>query len=358
MSAQLLTTLRDRKVKSVSVRSPLTCSQPKGICSKCYGVGERGEGLALGENVGSISAQALSEPLTQMTLRTFHSGGLSGSRTAITGYDKIDKLLKLHQVSAGKATLSTKTGVLTKKERAAGGVGANVWIDDTKHYVPPGARLQFKIGAKVKKGDKLTDGLVQPQELADLKGILSAQEYIVDEVQKSYGEQGVNLKRRAIETIVRSTGNVTRILDPGDSNFIAHDIVPFTVAEDFNNKIVGKMGVRSAIGKVLREDIGSLKNGTRIDEDVAKALMGMGRSKVTVSPKPINHKAFLTGVTNVPLLSDDWMAQLGYQHLESAIVTGAERGRKTDIHSYHPVPAFAYGAEFGDPSSGAVEGKY
>ncbi|KKL64751.1 hypothetical protein LCGC14_2161810, partial [marine sediment metagenome] len=114
----------------------------------------------------------------------------------------------------------------------------------------------------------------------------------------------------------------------------------------------------SAIGKVLREDIGSLRGGTRIDEDVAKALQGMGRARVRVSPRPITHKPFLTGVTNIPLLSDDWMAQLGYQHLEAAIVRGAERGRKTDIHSYHPVPAFAYGAEFGDPSLGAREGKY
>jgi hypothetical protein len=245
-----------------------------------------------------------------------------------------------------------------KKERAAGGVGANLWIDGEKHYVPSGARLEVKIGTKVKKGDKLTDGLIFPQELANLKGMLPAQEYIVDEVQKSYREEGVPLKRRAIETVVRATGNITRVMDPGDSDFLPADMVPFTVAEDFNKRVLGKMAIKNAVGKVLREDVGSLRDGTMIDEDIAKALQGMGKTSVSVSPRPITHRPVLTAVTTIPLMSDDWMAQLGYQHLERSIVKGAERGKKTDIHSYHPIPAFAYGAEFGDPTLGAIQGKY
>lgn len=358
VTSSLLSTLRDRGVKEIGIRSPITCSQPKGLCAKCYGLDDEGNEPVIGENVGAISATALSEPLTQMTLRTFHSGGLSGSRTAISGYDKVDKLLKLHQVRAGKAVLAQKGGTIEKKERAPGGVGVNLWIGGDKHYVPAGARLEYKVGATVKKGDKLTDGLIQPQELAELKGMIPAQEYIVDEVQKSYLAEGVNLKRRAVETVVRSFGNVSRVIDPGDSLMIPHDIMPYTMAEDFNNKSLGSLSLKKALGKVLREDVGELKQGTKIDDAVAKALRGLGRTEVKVSPSPIIHKPVLTGITRIPLMSDDWMAQMGYQELEDSIVTGARKGSKSNLHSYHPVPAFAYGAEFGDEFLGAKDGKY
>jgi DNA-directed RNA polymerase subunit beta' len=350
----LLNLLRERKVKEVEVRSPLTCISPKGTCARCYGLHENGQLPPIGENVGAISGQALSEPLTQMTLRTFHSGGASGSRGVITGYDKIDKMLKMPEIVPGKATLAKVDGTVDKIEPAPGGIGHHIWIGGQKHAVPkdlfdPG---KIRVGSQVSKGDAISLGIIKPQELQQLKGMLPALGYVTDQIQSAYKEQGVDLKRRAIETVLRSVGNTTRILDPGDSHFLPGDVAPFTVVEHFNRQTLGKKAIKDAVGKVLHEEVAHLKPGTHLTEEAVKALERLGKHEVLVGPKPIAHQPFLKGIEQIPLLRDDWMAQLGYERLKSAIVQGAARSAESDLHGYSPIPAFAYGAEFGQASEG------
>jgi len=344
----LMNIFRERKVKEVEVRSPLTCHAPKGTCSKCYGLYENGQLPPLGENVGVISGQAMSEPLTQMTLRTFHSGGASGSRGIISGYDKIDKLLKMPKVIPSKATLSEHDGKVEKIDKAAGNVGENIWIGGKKHYIPKDlVDPRVRVGSKIAKGDAISLGLIKPQELQRLKGMLPAQNYITDQIQQSYKEQDISLKRRAIETVIRSVTNTTKVIDPGDSAFIHGDIAPYTVVEDFNRKLTGKKPVNDAVGMVLKEDVGHFKHGTLISDQVAKAIIGLGKHEVKVGNKPIIHEPFLTGVGQIPFMRNDWMSHLGYQRLEEGILQGVAKGAESDIHDYSPIPAFAYGAEFG-----------
>jgi hypothetical protein len=347
VTSHLLNLLRERKVDKVAVRSPLTCAAPKGTCARCYGVHEDGQLPPMGENVGAIAGQALSEPLTQMTLRTFHGGGASGSRGVITGYERIDKLLKMPRVLAGKATLAETSGQVEKIEPAAGGVGHNVWIEGRKHFVPNQLfdATRLRVGTRVDKGDAISAGIIKPQELQRLKGMLPALGYIADQIQDAYKDQRVDLKRRAIETVLRSVGNTTRIIDPGDSDFLPGDMAPHTVVEALNRRTLGKAVVKDAVGKVLREEVAHLAPGTPITEDIVKALERHGKHEVVVGPRPIAHEPELHGITRIPLLRSDWMAQLGYNHLRRAIVQGAGAGKESDLHDYSPIPAFAYGAE-------------
>lgn len=356
VTPSLFNTMRDSKVGQVEVRSPLTCSLPKGLCAKCYGLNENGVEAGIGDNVGANSGQAISEPLTQMVLRTFHMGGLAGSRGIFSDYEKVDKLLKMPKIKEGKAILAPISGRVEKIKQAPGKTGREVFIGKRRDplFIPEELwdSSKVRVGSEIKKGDALSDGMIQPDELADLKGLLPAQLYVADELQKAYNNQGVSLLRRPIETVLRSAGNTTKVLDPGESDFLPGDVAPWTVVEDFNNKPVGKRPVAQSIGRTVQEDIPGVKRGTVIDEKVQGILKNLGKSEVEVGPAPIRHKPFLKGIQQIPALRKDWMAQLGYQRLSEAITHGAATAGETDIHDYSPIPAFAYGAEFGQAENG------
>ncbi len=354
VTSSLLNTLRDRKVATVKVRSPLTSRAAKGIYAKDYGLTENGQLPTIGTNVGAIAGQSLSEPLTQMTLRTFHSGGVSGTRGAISGYEKIDKLFKMHQIKQGKATLARHDGKVTNVEDLAGGKNVYIGDDDTPHFIEKNLWKDggIKVGSRVEKGDILSDGIVQPQELVKLKGMLAAQNYIVDQIHGAYHEQGVPIKRKIVETVVRSVGNTTKILDPADSSYLPGDVAPWTEVEAYNNSKHGDVAVDDSLGHRLLEDIPGTQKGAAITDRVKSLLKHMGKQKVTVGPKEISHQPFLAGIERVPILRKDWMAQMGYQNLKDAIIGGAAEAQESDIHGFSPVPAFAYGAEFGEAPGG------
>jgi DNA-directed RNA polymerase subunit beta' len=347
VTGALLNALRDKKIGKLDVRSPLTCKSPKGTCSKCFGLNEHGASPSIGDNVGAVSGQALSEPLTQMTMRTFHTGGISGTRGVVSGYEKIDKLFKMHKIERGKATLSEVNGKVEKVTSRAG--GKDVVIGGKDHFIERDlwdSKL-VRVGGKVKKGDIISKGLVQPKELVKLKGMLEAQDYVSGQIQEAYESQGVPVKRRAVETVIRSIGNTTKITDPGDSDFLYGEVAPWTVVEDYNEKSLGKIPTKDSLGHLLREAIGGLKIGEVITERSKTIIEKEGKSSVEVGPKPIRHKEFLAGIQRVPVLRNDWMAQMGYRDIADALVGGAATLSESDLHGYSPVPAFAYGAEFG-----------
>ena len=343
--------LKTAGVKEVHARSPLTCHAEKGTCAKCYGIDSGGKLPSIGDNIGAIAGQSLTEPLTQMVLRSMHSGGVAGAGMKITGYDKIDKLVRLPKRIAGKATLAELAGVVTSIEDAPAG-GKNVFIDDTKHFVSANNPLKVKKGTIMGPGDPISEGLIHPRELVDLKGMLPAQRYIAGELQAAYADTNVGIKAKNIETVVRTMTDTTTVLDGGDSDFVMGDVVPFTMAEAFNRKSDGKLPVNDAIGKTLFKKTGPFKKGTKVNKAVAKALEGLGEMDIQIGPMPILHKPFVEGIKQLPMLSKDWMAQLGYGHIAKGIKFGASEGWETDIHSYSPVPAFAYGAEFGQGEDG------
>ncbi len=345
ITSNIISKLRLGNVKKIKARSPLTCNLPKGTCAKCYGLDTDGRLHAVGDNIGAIAGQSLTEPLTQMVLRSRHSGGVAGGQQ-LTGYDKIDKLVHMPKIIVGKATLAERTGKITNVEDSPAG-GKNVYIDDVKHFIAPGNSLKTRTGLKVQKGDPLSDGIIHPRDLVRLKGMESAQNYLVDELSNAYKDTGVNLKRKNIEAVIRSVADTTRVLDGGDSEWLYGDTVSYNAAEAFNRSALGKIPLMEAQGKPLYKDHGPVKAGTKVGKRVSKILEGLGYNEVSVGPDPIVHEPFLDGIKQLPMLNKDWMAQMGYGHLVRGIKEGAGEAWTTDIHDYSPVPAFAYGAEFG-----------
>jgi hypothetical protein len=190
--------------------------------------------------------------------------------------------------------------------------------------------------------------------MVKLKGMLAAQNYVVDEIHRAYKGQGVNLKRRAIETVVRAVGNTTKVLDPGDGPFLPGDVAPWTVVENYNNTKVGDLPFDEAIGHViLDDDVPGGKRG-EVFTEAMKAVLDRrgGKRTVAVGPKKVINEPFLAGIQRVPILRDDWMSQLGYRELAKGLIEGAATMSESDLHGYAPVPAFAYGAEFGEAPGG------
>lgn len=354
VTSTVISTLRKKGVEKVNVRSPLRCRQPRGTCARCYGLDEHGQLPEVGDNIGAKAGQTMAEPLVQLVMNTKHTGGAAGTGASVSGYQRINQLLQLPKTLVSADPLSPVDGKVTKIQPGIAG-GFDVWVGDKKVHVPQGNKLTVQVGSKVLAGDVLSDGVVRPQDLVKYKGMKAAQDYITTELKNSYKAQGQTLHRKVFETVVRSLGNTTQVLNnPKDSGHLPGDIIPYTVAEAHNQNLVVTKPVDEAVGFKTAEKILSFPKGHEITAKDLVTLKGLGIKEVKVEKDPIVHAPFLKGMSNIPLLKKNWMAALGYRQLEKNIVEGASQRWTTDLSDYHPIPAFAKGTEFGK----GKEGKY
>ena len=313
--------LRNNKVRRIVTRSPLRCEHGDGICSKCYGLDEDGTNPTVGKNVGIMAAQSIGERATQLSMRTFHEGGIApvGKKgrqaAALTDeFNRVQQLTQMPKHIPGAAPLSTISGKVTKVQKDPAG-GTNVFVNDVRHYVPQdrgeplayvGDRPQkIRRGMQIGKGSPLSAGPVNTNEMLPLTGINKVQGYMAGQLYDLYKGEGI--RRRNIETVVKSMTNLTQVKDPGDhGDFIRGDFAPTSQVQALNKQLAGK------------------------------------------KKKPIVHTPVLKGVKTLPLdMQTDWMARLNHEDLNATIVDAANQGWSSNVHGKHPIPALAYGAEFG-----------
>jgi DNA-directed RNA polymerase subunit beta' len=344
--------LKKREISELKVRSPLKCLAPKGTCAHCYGLDEHKAVPEVGENVGAKAGQTISEPLVQISMNSFHTGGAAGTGAQAGGFQRINQLLSLPKTLAGAATLAPTSGKITKVIKGIAG-GYDVFIGDHKAHVPQGRKPIISVGDDVSKGDSLSEGPIKPQELTELKGVTHAQDYITNQLQETYKQQGVGINRKTFETVVRSLTNTTQVTRaPEGSHWIPGDVIPLNVANHYNETLLQPTDVHDAIGLKLAEGVGSLQAGHTLTEGEAKALESNGVHQVKVLKGELTHKPFVKGLQTLPLLKQDWMAALGYRNLAKALTEGASQGWQTDIEGYHPLPALAHGSTFGKGKEG------
>ncbi len=242
----------DPEVNRVRVRSVLACDAELGVCATCYGRSlATGKSIELGEAVGVIAAQSIGEPGTQLTMRTFHTGGVAGKDIA-GGLPRVVELFE-SRTPKGAARLARATGILRIGEDEGKGIPVTV-IDDQgeehEQLLPLGARTLSDIldGAEIRAGDKITDGPSDPKELMEIKGIRKTQEYLVEEVQKVYRDQGVSIHDKHIELIVRQMTRRVGVQEPGGTDFLPGERVDAKVFRDTNRRMVEE-GKRPAEGR-------------------------------------------------------------------------------------------------------------
>ena len=226
--------------KKIKVRTILTCRSHIGICAKCYGANmATGEPVQVGESVGIIAAQSIGEPGTQLTMRTFHTGGVAGGDIT-QGLPRVEELFEARKPK-GLAIITEIAGLATlkdtKKKREI--VVTNEETGESKTYlIPYGSRIRQVDGMYLEAGDELTEGSVNPHDILRIKGVEAVQDYMLREVQRVYRLQGVEINDKHIEVIVRQMLKKIRIENNGDTEFLPGTLVDILDFEDTNEKIV------------------------------------------------------------------------------------------------------------------------
>ncbi len=219
---------------SVKIRTILTCKSHIGICAKCYGANmATGDAVQVGEAVGIIAAQSIGEPGTQLTMRTFHTGGVAGDDIT-QGLPRVEELFEARKPK-GLAIISEFAGRVTlkdtKKKREV--IVTNNESGESKAYlIPYGSRIKVMDGQELEAGDELTEGSVNPHDILKIKGVRSVQDYMIQEVQRVYRLQGVEINDKHIEVIVRQMLKKVRIENNGDSSFLPGTMVDALEYED------------------------------------------------------------------------------------------------------------------------------
>ncbi len=237
-------------VEKVKIRTILTCRSHIGICSKCYGANmATGEAVQVGEAVGIIAAQSIGEPGTQLTMRTFHSGGVAGDDIT-QGLPRVEELFEARKPK-GLAIIAEFGGIATikdtKKKREI--IITNNETGEIKAYlIPYGSRIKVLDGAVLEAGDELTEGSINPHDLLKIKGIRAVQDYMLREVQRVYRLQGVDISDKHIEVIVRQMLKKIRIENNGDTDFLPGALVDVLDYEDLNEQLIAE-GKEPAEGK-------------------------------------------------------------------------------------------------------------
>ena len=240
----------DPEVDRVRVLSPLTDDSATGVSAASYGMSlATGKDIEVGEAVGVIAAQSIGEPGTQLTMRTFHTGGVVGKDLA-GGLPRVVELFEA-RAPKGKATLARISGVVRIGEDEGRGREITVVADDGTEevYTIPGVpRLEVADGDEVKAGDAIVEGPRDPKELLEIKGVRETQQYLVEEVQKVYRDQGVSIHDKHIELIVRQMTRRVKINDPGESDFLPGEQVDQRMFAETNRTLVAE-GRRPAEGR-------------------------------------------------------------------------------------------------------------
>ena len=238
------------EITEVKIRTILTCKSHIGVCAKCYGANmATGEPVQVGEAVGIIAAQSIGEPGTQLTMRTFHTGGVAGGDIT-QGLPRVEELFEARKPKglaiitefAGTATIND-----TKKKREI--IVTNSETGESKAYlIPYGSRIKIQDGAELGAGDELTEGSVNPHDILKIKGLRAVQDYMLHEVQRVYRLQGVEINDKHIELIVHQMLKKVRVEENGDSQFLPGTMVDALDFEETNAKLVEE-GKEPAVGE-------------------------------------------------------------------------------------------------------------
>ena len=273
-------------IETVKIRSALTCESIRGVCAKCYGKNmATGEPITPGEAIGIIAAQSIGEPGTQLTMRTIHNGGVAGSDIT-QGLPRVEELFEARKPK-GVALVTEIDGTVTIGEK---GNNKEVIVtrDDKyveKYLIAYGMRLVVSDGDKVKAGDRITEGSLDPHDIIRIKGDISVQNYLIEEVQKTYRTQGVHINDKHIEIVARQMLRKIYIEDAGDTSLIAGTTIDMT---EFNKA-----------------------NKDAIMED----------------KKPAKGKKTLLGITKVALLTDSFLSAASFQETARVLTDAAVKGK-------------------------------
>jgi len=244
MNSGLAKKVQDAGLKKVLIRSVFTCNSRHGVCAKCYGMNmATAQEINIGESVGIIAAQSIGEPGTQLTMRTFHTGGVAGSDIT-QGLPRVEELFEARKPK-GLAIVAEVSGTVrleeTKKKRIVYVVADNA--EEYTYDIPFGSRIKVANGDRISAGDEITEGSVNPHDILRIKGLEGVKNYLLSEVQKVYRLQGVDINDKHLEVVVKQMTKKIKIEDSGDTEMLPGTLIDYYDFEEANEKVREAGGV-------------------------------------------------------------------------------------------------------------------
>ncbi|HET9261088.1 MAG TPA: DNA-directed RNA polymerase subunit beta' [Acidimicrobiia bacterium] len=284
--------VEDANVESVRVRSPLTCDTRGGVCQTCYGLSlATGRIVEAAEAVGIMAAQSIGEPGTQLTMRTFHTGGVAGEDIT-HGLPRVVELFEA-RTPKGKAVLSEIAGTARVIDDEEGRrIVVTKGDDEVVYPISRFAKLRFQETAEVEAGTQLTEGPLDPKEVLVIRGVRATQQYLVDQVQEVYRSQGVEIHDKHIEMIVRQMLRRVRVVSPNDSDFLPAALIDDQTFRDTNRELVSE-GKKPAEG---RPELMGITKASLATESWLSAASFQETTKVLTDAAIQNRSDFMRGL--------------------------------------------------------------
>lgn len=344
--------LRRKGVTKVIARSAMTCQSKEGVCSKCLGLNALGKFPMRGESVGITAANSIGEPITQGALNVKHQGGAAGTSKRYAGFPVINQFVQSPEVFPDKAVVSTIDGTVSSIMDAPQG-GFYITVNNEPHYVPPGYPAIVKVGDKVEAGDIMTQGLPDPGDVVDYKGLGAGRKYYADKLKELLDDSGMEADRRNTELMARAALDHVQITGVPDdeSGYIPDDVISYS---SLSNTYVPptnttKGPTKKFIGSYLQAPALHYTIGTKITPKLSKELDDLGYGDVYASPTEPVFKAVMPRLRSAAHNNTDWLASMHTSYLKKQISESAIRGEDTNIESNtHFAPRLAIGANFGD----------
>ncbi|MBX5467816.1 MAG: DNA-directed RNA polymerase subunit beta' [Firmicutes bacterium] len=326
----------DAGIKAVTVRSVLTCKSRYGVCVACYGRNlATGELVEVGEAVGIIAAQSIGEPGTQLTMRTFHMGGVAGEDIT-QGLPRVEELFEARKPK-GQAIISEIAGTVRigeNKGRREVTVISDEGLEAQSYLVPFGSRLKVHDGERVREGQELTEGSINPHDLLKVLGPAGVQEYLLHEVQRVYRLQGVDINDKHIEVMVRQMMRKVKIEESGDTNLLPGALVDRFEFEDENERVLA-VGGNPAVAKPVV--LGITKASLATDSFLSAASF-QETTRVLTEASIKGKRDPLLGLKENVIIGKLVPAGTGMSRYRNVVVRPRDAETRTEAESYeHPV---------------------
>lgn len=334
----------------VKVRSPMTCEAHEGMCRKCYGIAANGHLPEIGENVGVIAAQSISEVLTQAMLSTKHQGGVAGGQRNV--FEEANNLLSNPKENfQDESTISRVNGVVKDIHQTAL-KDYEITVGDEKHFVSREQEPLVHVGDEVKVGDPLSTGTINPRKLTELKGAGAGRTYLANKLAEVYGKKSSGLDPRHFEIVSKNMIRFVDVKDPGESGFLPGDRLTISnVAKHFSeNK--EEVPLKNAVGKTLAVGALDMTPGTHLTENHIADLAKAGIHSVQVGTSGLKVTPVVPGLYTVKLADKNWVSNLSFSQLINTIKGAAATRAEATVHSTDPVAPYIMGTEFGEGDHG------
>lgn len=357
VSAKVLADLKNQKITQLIVRSPITCQSSRkthswAVCQLCAGNREHRGGLpSLGSYIGVTAATALGEPLAQGQLNAKHTGSAAAlGKNVATGFKLIQQLANIPHTFQNKAVVVEKDGIVGNIRTLPQG-GMEIEVANHKYYVTAGFKPTVKVGDHVEAGDVISEGIVNPADIVQHKGIGEGRRYFTDVMRKVFDESGMGVNRRNFELISRGAIDHVRINHPeGLGDHLPDAVVSYqSVEKDYKPRDSAQnLRIDLSRGKYLEEPVLHYTIGTRITSRMIEDFKRHKIQSVHVHENPPPFVPEMQRLLDVPGHMPDWAHQLYSTYLEKRLVNAVNTGMTSSLQGPSPVLGLAYGMGFGE----------